>query len=99
MRWLVPEQRERMQSPDFYQLLQTHVTRKYLGPRLVATATAGGQQSLPAAGEKPWGIGPAVPWVSPAAKRSLKTSAGGPEPLKRVMQSVCRARGAHSHCV
>ena len=28
--WLLPEQRERMESPEFYQLLQTHVMRKYL---------------------------------------------------------------------
>ena len=59
MRWLVPEQRERMQSPDFYQLLQTHVTRKYLALRPAATATAGGQQPLSAAGEKPnWASAP-----------------------------------------
>ena len=51
MRWLTPEQRERMQSPDFYQLLQTHVTRKYLAR--AATATAGGQQPHLAVGEKP----------------------------------------------
>ncbi len=82
MRWLVPEQQERMQSPDFYQLLQTHVTRKYLALRPAATATAGGQQSLPAAGEKP--MGPSAAESGRSAQRSLKTSAGGPEPLKRV---------------
>ena len=53
MRWLTPEQRERMQSPDFYQLLQTHVTRKYLALAPVATNMAGGQQPQPAAGAKP----------------------------------------------
>ncbi len=53
MRWLTPEQRERMQSPDFYQLLQTHVTRKYLALARAATATASGQQPQPAAGAKP----------------------------------------------
>ena len=67
MRWLVPEQRERMQSPDFYQLLQTHVTRKYLALRPAATATAGGQQSLPAAGEKP--MGPSAPESGRSAQR------------------------------
>ena len=30
LRWLLPEQRERIESPEFYQLLQTHVARKYL---------------------------------------------------------------------
>ena len=30
MRWLLPDQRERIQTPEFYQLLQTHVTRRYL---------------------------------------------------------------------
>ncbi len=54
MRWLLPEQRERIQSPEFFQLLQTHVTRKYLG--LARAATAGGQQSQPAAGVKPPGV-------------------------------------------
>ncbi len=53
MRWLLPEQRERIQSPDFYQLLQTHVTRKYLALAPVATTTAVGQQPQPAAGAKP----------------------------------------------
>ena len=28
--WLLPEQRERVESPEFYQLLQTHITRRYL---------------------------------------------------------------------
>ena len=28
--WLLPEQRERVESPEFYQLLQTHMTRRYL---------------------------------------------------------------------
>jgi hypothetical protein len=55
MRWLTPEQRERIQSPEFYQLLQTHVTRKYLALAHAATATAGAQQPLPAAGGKPMG--------------------------------------------
>ena len=41
MRWLLREQRERIQSPEFFQLLQTHVTRKYLG--LAPAATAGGR--------------------------------------------------------
>ena len=30
MRWLLPEQRERIESPEFFQLVQAHVTRKYL---------------------------------------------------------------------
>ena len=55
MRWLLPEQRERIQSPEFFQLLQTHVTRKYLALSPAATATAGGQQPQPAAGAKPLG--------------------------------------------
>ncbi len=29
--WLLPEQRERVESPEFYQILQTHMTRRYLG--------------------------------------------------------------------
>ena len=53
MRWLLPEQRERIQTPEFFQLLQTHVTRKYLALAPVATTTAGGQQPQPAAGAKP----------------------------------------------
>ena len=28
--WLTPPQRERIESPEFYQLLQQHVGRKYL---------------------------------------------------------------------
>jgi len=53
MRWLLPEQRERIQSPDFFQLLQTHVTRKYLSLSPLAAATALGAQPQPAAGAKP----------------------------------------------
>ena len=53
MRWLLPEQRERIQSPDFFQLLQTHVTRKYLALSPVAAATALGPQPQPAGGAKP----------------------------------------------
>jgi hypothetical protein len=30
MLWLTPEQRERIEEANFYQLLQTHVTRKFL---------------------------------------------------------------------
>ena len=51
MRWLLPEQRERMQSPEFFQLVQAHVTRKFLAQ---ATHTpASRQQSQPAAEVKP----------------------------------------------
>ena len=53
MRWLLPEQRERIQTSDFYQLLQTHVTRKYLALAPVATNRAVGQQPQPAAETKP----------------------------------------------
>jgi hypothetical protein len=28
--WLTPEQRKRVESPEFFQLVQSHVTRKYL---------------------------------------------------------------------
>ena len=28
--WLLPEQRERVESAEFYQLLQTYITRRYL---------------------------------------------------------------------
>ena len=84
MRWLLPEQRERIQSPDFYQLLQTHVTRKYLALTPTAIVTASGQQSPPAAGEKPPGASaPDRPGTSPAAKRSMTASASGKEPLRR----------------
>ncbi len=38
MSWLDPEQRERVQTPEFFQLVQTHVTRKYLALRRVAAA-------------------------------------------------------------
>jgi len=55
MRWLLPEQRERIQSPEFFQLLQSHVTRKYLSLVHTATATASGQQPQPTAGVKPPG--------------------------------------------
>ena len=30
LRWLLPEQRERVESPEFFGLLQQHVTRRYL---------------------------------------------------------------------
>ncbi len=30
LRWLLPEQRERVESPQFYQLLQEHISRRYL---------------------------------------------------------------------
>jgi site-specific recombinase XerD len=35
LRWLTREERERVQSPGFYRLLQEHVTRKYLSVRRV----------------------------------------------------------------
>ncbi len=63
LNWLLPEQRERIQSPEFFPLLQTRVTRKYLA--LPPAATGGGQQPQPAAGVKlpgaaaPAGRGPA----------------------------------------
>ena len=28
--WLLPEQRERVETPEFFQLVQQHVTRRYL---------------------------------------------------------------------
>ena len=30
LRWLLPKQRERVESPEFFQLLQTHLARRYL---------------------------------------------------------------------
>ena len=30
LRWLTPQQRERIESADFYRLLQEHLTRRYL---------------------------------------------------------------------
>jgi hypothetical protein len=30
LRWLLPEQRERVATPEFFKLLQEHVTRRYL---------------------------------------------------------------------
>lgn len=30
LRWLLPEQRERVETPEFFQLVQEHVTRRYL---------------------------------------------------------------------
>ena len=53
MRWLLREQRERIQSAEFFQLLPTHGTRKYLALARAATATARGPQPQPAAGAKP----------------------------------------------
>ena len=58
MRWLLPDQRERIQTPEFYQLLQTHVTRRYLALTRTATLTASGQISPPGAGEKQIGASP-----------------------------------------
>jgi hypothetical protein len=29
-RWLLPEQRERVETPEFFKLLQEHVARRYL---------------------------------------------------------------------
>ena len=37
LRWLEPEQRERVETPEFFQLLQTHVTRKYLALKPAAS--------------------------------------------------------------
>ena len=67
MRWLLPEQRERIQSPEFFQLLQAHVTRKYLALARAATATARNPQPQPAAGEKP--LGAAAPDCRESAQR------------------------------
>jgi hypothetical protein len=33
LRWLMPEERERIESPEFYQLLQVHRTRKLLAAK------------------------------------------------------------------
>jgi hypothetical protein len=33
LRWLTPEQRERIESPEFYRLLQEHVSRRFLAER------------------------------------------------------------------
>jgi hypothetical protein len=33
LRWLKREQRERIEAPGFYQLLQEHMTRRYLALR------------------------------------------------------------------
>jgi hypothetical protein len=33
MRWLAPQQRERIVTAEFYQLLQEHVTRRFLAQR------------------------------------------------------------------
>jgi hypothetical protein len=30
MRWLTPQQRERVESPDFFRIVQDHAIRKYL---------------------------------------------------------------------
>jgi len=30
LRWLTPEERERLESPEFYLLLQEHLTRRFL---------------------------------------------------------------------
>ena len=30
LQWLTPAERERIESPEFYQLLQHHLTRKFL---------------------------------------------------------------------
>jgi integrase/recombinase XerD len=35
MRWLTPQQRERVETPEFFQLVQAHVTRKYLAMKPV----------------------------------------------------------------
>jgi hypothetical protein len=34
LRWLTREERERVESPEFYQTLQEHLTRKYLSARV-----------------------------------------------------------------
>ena len=79
--WLTPEQRERMQSPDFYQLLQTHVTRKYLAR--AATATAGGQQPHLAVGESHLALRPQT-GGKPGDPAVRETSSADQSPLKRV---------------
>ena len=33
LRWLTPQERERIESPQFYQLLQEHLTRKFLSAK------------------------------------------------------------------
>ena len=33
LRWLTREERERVESPEFYQTLQEHLTRKYLSAK------------------------------------------------------------------
>jgi hypothetical protein len=71
MRWLLPQQRERIQSPEFFRLLQTHVTRKYLALPPAATATARGPQPPSAAGAQP-------PGVSAPACRGPGQRPGGP---------------------
>lgn len=38
LRWLTPEQRDRLESPDFYRLLQEHTARRYLAARASAAA-------------------------------------------------------------
>ena len=53
MRWLLPEQRERMQSPEFFQLLQTHVTRKYLALSPAARRPAASNRSQPPGRSRP----------------------------------------------
>lgn len=34
LRWLTPAERERVESAEFYQLLQQHVTRRFLASRV-----------------------------------------------------------------
>ena len=33
MKWLTPQRKERMTTPEFYELLQREVTRRFLGNR------------------------------------------------------------------
>ncbi len=47
LRWLRPEQRDRIESPDFFQLLQTHVARKYLAMQSAFPVTAIGTEWQP----------------------------------------------------
>ena len=58
MRWLTPEQRERIETAEFFQLVQTHVTKKYLALRKSAVAgevpaSAGQTPEPPPAGQRP----------------------------------------------
>ncbi len=85
MRWLLPEQRERIQLPDFFQLLQTHVAEV---PGAGACGNRNGPQPATAASRRSEAARrgcPGRPGTSPAAKRPLRPSMGTTGIGKRVV--------------